>query len=231
MEQQALPAHYHGKVELDLCLRCNTLWFDPMENLALPPATVLRLARELLSHHAEGHAPLGSDLRCPRCDGRLRPSQRLVKGARYEVWECPDRHGHLSTLYSFLRERGLLQPLTEAKREELRRQAVQLSCGNCGAPVDLARAETCAHCRSPIALLNVDAMAETLQRLLAEEQRKANPNPEIVAMDAALAKMRTERAWRAMEAMERRDGYLTGTGNAGSLIEWVFAFLTRKTRP
>lgn len=225
MVEETFPAHYGRQVQIEICPDCDGLWFDRMESLALTPAAVLQLSYDLHERHGGERRPLAPTLRCARCASPLQRSVRKVKTGDYQVWACKDlTHGHFISFYGFLREKGLLVALSGAKLDELRRAVKQVSCSNCGAPVDVQRKDACDHCAAPLALLDVDAMTANLDKLRAEAERKANVVPELVAIDAALQKLRTERAFSAMDL----DAVPRGLGSPLNLLEWGLGRLFTK---
>lgn len=203
MAAERYPGHYGRKVELDVCHACNALWFDKLENLGLTAGGVLELLQSMHARHQERLLILPSLLRCPRCDGDLRSSRRRTHAIEYTVHDCPQGHGHFITFFELLREKDCVRPLRGEKLKALRNQVQSVSCSNCGAPVDLHKTAACTHCGAALALLDPDAMADTLSRLQAEHTRKTNPDGDQVAVDMALDRLRTERTFRQHERIDR----------------------------
>ena len=47
----------------------------------------------------------------------------------------------------------------------MRETVKQISCSQCGAPIDLARDNACTHCGAPIALVDPEGVAKAIQEL------------------------------------------------------------------
>jgi hypothetical protein len=107
------------------------------------------------------------------------------------------------TYFQFLRAKNVVRPLGEAEIGELRRHIRQISCANCGAPVDVEKDGVCRFCRTPLAILDADQVkkiAAEVHRGL--EKAAAGPDP---ALPIALALERS-RADRAFAETPARDG-------------------------
>lgn len=183
-----------------------------MENLALSAGGVLALLRSMNDRARDDRRPLPEGLRCPRCRATLRQSRRRTKDIRYTVHECPKGHGHFITFYELLREKDCIRPLKGDKLKELRRSVDVVNCSSCGAPVDLHRTAACEHCKAPLAMLDPQAMAETLERLSATDQRQANPDADQIAADMVLERLKTERTFAEHERIDRRAWGTSGRG-------------------
>lgn len=228
MTAETYPGHYGRTVQIDLCPRCDVLWFDRLENLALAPGSVLGLLERMAEAAGQERVRLADRLLCPRCDAPLRLGHRMTKDTRYEVAECPAGHGHLISFYNFLKEKGCVRPLRGEKLKALRAMTNSVPCSNCGAPVDLHRTTTCAHCGSPLALLDPDALRETLAGLRATAERRAAPVPEQVAADMILARLEAERAMRPDPGEMRRVS--SSWGRHGLLETSLIALVKRLLR-
>ena len=231
MATEHFPTHYGhmGDTELDLCHRCNAIWFDKMEHLALSPSGVIQLLKLMQDRHTGDRAVLPQRLDCTRCGGALRRSRRLAKQVPYEVFECPAGHGHFITYYEFLREKNMVRPLGGQKLRDLRRHVKQVNCSNCGAPIDLSLGTGCQHCKAPLAILDADAMTDTLTRLASEAERKSSPDAGQIQVQLMMDKLSTESVYKAMDAKYGQRHH-TGTSlsgdllfdMAGGLIAWLF---------
>ncbi len=206
MSAERFAGNYGREVELDICHRCNALWFDHLENVALSAGGILALLRSMHERETGERQPLPERTLCPECQGRLRPSWRMAPPSRYLVHACVQKHGHFISFFDLLREKGAIRPLSGEKLKALRAQVDVVSCSSCGAPVDLRTCAACAHCKAPLALLDPDALRETLERLAAEHERKSNPDGEQLAAEVLMQRLRTERTFRQHEAIERRRG-------------------------
>ena len=167
MEEHTLASHNGRTVTLDLCVPCQSFWFDARESLALTPASTLALFRVIGDHTGRSHATAAELAKCPRCQGRLRLAKDMQRNTRFEYLRCPNNHGRLITFFEFLKEKDFVRPLTAPQLAELRQTVQFLNCSNCGAPVDLAKESACGHCRSPLSMLDLsqaEALIEQLQR-------------------------------------------------------------------
>jgi hypothetical protein len=171
MKALTLDGHYERSVVVDLCQTCQAFWFDGLESLQLQPASVLELFRIVGEAGGGARAPLADDARCPRCDLQLVRTFDQQRQSRFEYRRCPEGHGRLTSFFNFLREKNFLQPLSAAQIEDLRRNLRSINCSNCGAPVDLVKSTACAHCQSPLSILDVGQA----ERLVAALQQKSMP--------------------------------------------------------
>jgi Zn-finger nucleic acid-binding protein len=224
MHIEQYPGHYGREVELDVCHHCNALWFDNLESLALSPGGVVSLLKSMHQRHAEDRGPMPMRMGCPRCGELLKVCQRRSpSNLRYAAFECPTREGYLITFYNLMREKNCIRPLTGEKLKELRKHVRMVSCSNCGAPVDIQKTTACDHCKAPLALLDPDAVRQTLERLQGVEDRRANPNPDAVVADMILARLETQSNFREIEAMDRK----IGVGYRAGLLEVALRTLFR----
>lgn len=180
MEQRFFDRKPSGKVELDLCFACHSIWFDQYESVALTPGAVLELFRLIHEHHDQPPRPLGDVLRCPACRAGLALTHDLQRATRISYYRCPKVHGRLTTFFQFLREKQFVRELTGGEIERLRATVKQVRCSSCGAPVDLARNAACAYCRAPVSILDAEAVRKTLDELDAQERGRRLGDPQEV---------------------------------------------------
>ena len=185
MDAESLPSHLAAPITIDVCLRCQALWFDDHESLQLSPAAVLTLFRLISEHAQASRAPASGEPSCPRC------GLRQQRATRFQYKRCARGHGRLITFVDFLREKDFIRPLTPLQIEELRRNVQVINCSNCGAPIDLTTSSSCGHCGSPLSMLDMK-QAGALVAALAEA---SEPRP----LDPALP-LRLEQARRETEA-------------------------------
>ncbi|NOY24303.1 MAG: hypothetical protein GXP62_00360 [Oligoflexia bacterium] len=202
MLAETYAGHYGREVALDICHHCNAIWFDKLENLGLTAGGVLALIQSMQARYQQDRQPLPQTMPCPRCTGQLKPSKRRTNTIQYTVSACQKGHGHFITYFELLREKDCVRPLSGAKLRKLREQVSSVNCSNCGAPVDIQKTAACTHCGAPLALLDPDAMAQTLERLSAEHDRKSNPNGDTVAVDMALDRLRTKRTFTQLDQID-----------------------------
>jgi hypothetical protein len=189
MTALTLDGHLGTKVELDLCPACQVIWFDHRESLRLSPGATLQLFRTIAERKQMSPPPLKDPLKCPRCDLRLLLTNDRQRNTPFRYRRCAREHGRLITFFDFLREKDFVRPLSAQQLVELRAHEQMVNCSNCGAPIDLAHASACAHCSTPLSMLDLNqigAMAEHLRQ--AEEASKTiDPHlPDRVAHEHAL---------------------------------------------
>ena len=165
MKELALDGQLGTKVKLDLCLSCQAFWFDGYESLKLTPASVLKLFRLIGEQPPSKPVALSDRAMCPRCQMRLIPTKDMQRSTRFEYQRCPARHGRLTSFFNFLREKDFIRPLTPEQIEDLRRNVQNVNCANCGASIDLAAGTACAHCGSPLSMLDMKQAKELIDTL------------------------------------------------------------------
>lgn len=157
-------AHYGVSLDLDHCVHCRIIWFDRHEAIELNNQAVLDLFAIIDRNRAPTHR-LAEPLSCPRCSTRMRFTHDVNRGGRISYFRCEYGHGRLTTYVQFLKEKGFVRDLQPAEIERLAAAIAQVNCSNCGAPVDLVRDPACRYCRSPISVLDTEAMNRTLVEL------------------------------------------------------------------
>ena len=166
MTALALDGHLGTKVDLDMCSACQVIWFDRLESLRLSPGATLSLFRTI-GERKQTPPPLGDPLKCPRCDLRLLLTNDRQRNTPFRYRRCAREHGRLITFFDFLREKDFVRPLSARQIAELRASVQSVNCSNCGAPIDLTLASTCAHCSTPLSMLDlnqIEVMAAHLRR-------------------------------------------------------------------
>lgn len=171
--EHTLPGHHGTTVIIDICRRCQAIWFDGHESLRLSPGGTLQLFRLIGEAAASAPQPAVATLRCPRCSLRLRPVEDRQRTTRFRYHRCPQGHGRLITFYDFLREKDFIRPLSADQIAQLRAHVQTINCSNCGAPVDLAHESRCGHCRSPLSMLDLGHATALVEQLRASEAPKA----------------------------------------------------------
>lgn len=193
MERRSLEGVYGPELEIDLCFSCHLLWLDKRESIHLSPRGTLDLFRGLAEHGDDPRHALGGEMGCPRCPGRLRLTRDIGKAGRFSYFACPSRHGRLTPFSEFLKEKQFVRTLDPLEQKQLRAEVRQVQCSGCGAPVDLAAGFACAHCGSPVTVLDAGAVEDTLKRLQEADARRTVDQEEGVARARALASVRAER--------------------------------------
>lgn len=197
MQAETLAGQMGRAVEIELCDPCQSIWFDARENLQLTPGATLGLFRLIGEHVSKPSLQDGDISKCPRCKAQLRRTQDMQRTTRFEYFRCPNNHGRLTTFFDFLKEKDFIRPLTPQQIAELRRNVQIINCSNCGGPIDLGKTTACAHCGSPLSMLDM----QQAERLV-EQLREADRTDKVVdpALPLALARARreTELAFQGM---------------------------------
>jgi len=89
----------------------------------------------------------------------------VQRSTHFSYYRCTWGHGRLTPFFQFLREKNFVRPVTGAELAVLKARLRTVQCSNCGAPVDLEHDTACPYCRSPIAILDPDAVAKALREL------------------------------------------------------------------
>jgi hypothetical protein len=154
-----------GPLEVGSCADCNLLWFDQSGSISLTPRAVLGLFQYIGQAAGAAKTPLASSFRCPRCAGELALTYDLQRSTRFTYWRCASDHGQLFTFNHFLREKNFIRSPSLAELAKLRDTVRQISCSQCGGPIDLTTDTACTHCGAPIALIDPDGVAKAVHDL------------------------------------------------------------------
>jgi DNA-directed RNA polymerase subunit RPC12/RpoP len=174
-----------GVIALDFCFPCQVIWFDSHESTKLSPGGILEVFKAFDARKAATRNTLPSLLDCPRCGSRLEVTQDVQHSTRFTYYRCSWGHGRLTPFLQFLREKNFIRPLTVAELADLKSKIRTIQCSNCGAPIDLARDTACPYCRSPIAILDTEAVSKTLRELADAQARRSTIDFDVLA-DALL---------------------------------------------
>jgi hypothetical protein len=181
MQTRRFARSTFGELSLDLCCDCHVIWFDQFESAQLAPGAVIELFRLIHEQRDRIARPLADRLACPHCSRGLQFTNDIQRSNRIVYYRCEQGHGRLSSFMQFLREKNFVRSLTGPEIAGLRARVAQVRCSGCGAPVDLARDAACAYCRSPVAILDADAVARTIAELGAAEARRTTMDPDRIA--------------------------------------------------
>ena len=151
--------------EVGSCAGCNLLWFDHSGSIGLTPRAVLGLFQYIGETAGNARTALASTFRCPRCTDPLALTHDLQRATRFTYWRCAYDHGQLFTFNMFLREKNFIRSPSLAELKKLRETVRQISCSQCGGPIDLARDTACTHCGASIALVDPDGVAKAVHDL------------------------------------------------------------------
>lgn len=221
MAAETLDGRLGRNVAIDICAGCQAFWFDRSENLQLSPASTLKLFRLIGDTPAQRRASISPVLKCPQCRSRLLNTHDMQRNTPFTYWKCPHEHGRFITFFDFLREKDFIRPLSALQIEELRRNVQTVNCSNCGAPIDLTRGSSCAHCASPLSMLDLKQAEDVVAQLRrASEPRSIDP-----ALPLELA-----RARREVEAAFAGSATATGWWSDASTRGLVEAGLTAVAR-
>jgi transcription elongation factor Elf1 len=205
-----------GRVGLDFCFPCQVIWFDEHESTELAPGGVIEVFKVFDAHRAPARTPLPELLDCPRCDSRLALTHDLQRTTHFSYYRCTWGHGRLTPFVQFLLEKNFVRPLSGSELASLQARVRTIQCSNCGAPVDLQKDTSCPYCRSPLAILDPDAIANTLRELNAAELKRSTIDVDRL-VDAMMMSPNFERS----DAAENRlagDLVATGIGLVASLL-------------
>ena len=194
---------YLGKdVDVDVCVPCQSIWFDAAEHLQLPPGATLTLFRVVGENVSRPQWEDRDLAHCPRCKGQLRRIQDIQRNTHFEYYRCPNQHGRLESFFDFLKEKSFIKPLLPHQISELRKIAHAVNCSNCGAPVDVAANARCSHCGSPLTMLDLDQADRLIEQLKNAETDSKAIDP---AWPLAVARARRDTE-AAFKNIERRHG-------------------------
>ena len=183
-----LDGHQGRPVKIDLCQACHAFWFDKFESLKLAPRSTLLLMKMIGEATSPGPRQFAARLQCPHCSTVLRKTQDMQRGTRFSYFRCTNEHGRFIRFFEFLREKNFIRPLSQEQINELRQHLQMVHCSSCGAPIDLSAQSSCAHCNSPISMLDM----KQPQELLAQLRQAAEPKPIDPTLPLELARARRE---------------------------------------
>jgi hypothetical protein len=193
MRRQSFERRPTGALDLDLCFECRSIWFDAYESTQLAPRAVIELFRLIHEHGAATARPVADDASCPRCRKRLRFTHDIQGTNRFVYYRCENDHGRLIAFFHFLREKHFVRSLSPVEIERLRATVQQVRCSSCGAPVNVERDAACSFCKTPLAILDADAVGRTLEGLVQADATMRKPPSPTAALDALLEGRRVER--------------------------------------
>lgn len=224
MTEHTLGGHMGTSVVIDVCLPCQAFWFDGRESLQLTPASTLTLFRVIGNEAATARHPLPARTTCPRCRLALTPVDDMQRTTRFRYRRCPKLHGRFITFFDFLREKNFIRPLSPTQLAELRAHVQTVNCSNCGAPVDLTNTTTCAHCQSPLSMLDLKHAQSVVEGLRTADVDLAEVDP-MLALERIRARRQSEHAFAQIDqgASWFREASSAGTVGAGliALGRWL----------
>jgi hypothetical protein len=177
MTALTLDGHLGTRIELELCAACQVIWFDQRESLRLSPGATLALFRTIGESKQTSPPPLADPVTCPRCGLRLLLTNDRQRNTPFRYRRCGREHGRLITFFDFLREKDFVRPLSPQQLAELRASVKMVNCSNCGAPIDLVNASACAHCSTPVSMLDVKQIERTVASLRQADEAARTIDP------------------------------------------------------
>jgi hypothetical protein len=219
MEQRRFGRHPSGDVVLDVCWDCHAFWFDQYESSALAPGAVIDLFRLIHDHRNQPTRPLADAMACPHCRKKLAFTQDLLRTNRITYYRCPDGDGRFTTFFQFLREKQFVRSLSPVEIDSLKATVRQVRCSSCGATVDLAKDSACPYCRSPISVLDGEAVEKALATLAQAGRKLAVPEPDRIA--AAFDQLAALQGNKPRESLWTRD--VSSMQTAPVLVDLVIA--------
>jgi hypothetical protein len=226
MQEHSVGGRHGRSVVIDLCEPCQSFWFDGRESLQLTPAATLALFRIIGERAARPRLQHGDVSKCPRCRARLRATTDMQRATRFSYFKCPNEHGRLISFFDFLREKDFIRPLTARQIDELRRNVQIVNCSNCGAPIDLVKGSACAHCDSPVSMLDMNQTERVVEQLRNAERPDKEIDPAL-ALNLARARREVERAFSGENPRAWFDD-VTENGLVGAGLHVVATWLRRK---
>ena len=153
------------------------------------------------------------------CVTALALTQDLQRTTHFTYWRCRNDHGRLTTFHQFLREKNFIRAPSPAELAKLRATVRQISCSQCGAPVDLATDSACKHCGAAIALIDPEGVAKALRDLAAGMSSRAPSDPD--AMRTTLRDAQINAIFDLNRKRQREGGddlVAIGTAAIGALV-------------
>jgi hypothetical protein len=209
-----------ASLDVYCCAGCSLFWFDRLASIRLTPRAVLALF-QYIGQAGAARNVLATAFACPRCNGALSFTHDIQRATHFTYWRCLNGHGQLITFNQFLAEKNFIRAPSADELAKLRDTVRQISCSQCGGPVDLTTESACPHCGAPITLIDSDGVAKALQDLAAGAS--ANP-PAPDAARTALADAQIDALFnleRIREREGRHDLLSVGTAAIGALLNRV----------
>lgn len=206
-----------GDLPIDICPSCKLIWFDRYESLQLAAGGLLELFKMINAHRDDPAVPVPARMGCPRCGDLLVLTHDMQRSTRFVYFRCTGGHGHLTAFYQFMRAKNFVRSLSPVEVNRLSAEIKQVRCSGCGAPINLDTESACSFCGAPIAVLDADAMKDTLAELIADSQKRQKAAAGLTTVDGmikALDHGEGERGAAARDAM-----YRTAGGRAPDLLD------------
>jgi hypothetical protein len=222
---RSLPAYGVARpIVVEACATCNLFWFDDAGSVRLTPTAVIDLFKYIGTVSGNPRTVLTSSFICPRCSRPLAFTHDLQRTTRFTYWRCLRDDGQLITFAQFLREKNFVRTPSPAELAKLRETVRQVTCSQCGAPVDLATDSACPHCGTPVSLVDPDGVAKALQSLSADQATRAPADP--ATMRALLAEAEVSAAFDRERMREGGVGQDLITIGVAAIGAWLVNRLT-----
>jgi len=206
MEKKSLDRKVTGKIELDLCFPCRSIWFDRYESLQLQPASVIELFRAISAHSDDQPQQLPEKLACPRCGDPLAVTMDRSKSGAFNYLRCMNQHGHFIVFGQFMIEKGFVRQLGGDELKKLKADIGIVRCAGCGAPVDIRKDSACTFCHAPIAILDPQAVESALANYQREADKRTLPQQADLLADSLMDEQRVLNRSMARERMHEDIG-------------------------
>jgi hypothetical protein len=200
MTSHVLQASIGTPIEAGDCSGCSLLWFDGGSGTRLAPGAVLSLFQTIGGASSE-RPMLRSSFVCPRCTGRLAFTHDLQRTTHFTYWRCPSDHGQLIGFGQFLLEKNFVRAPSPEELAKLRLTVREISCSQCGAPINLQNDSACPYCHAAIAMIDPEGIAKAVRELAAAGHGPVAPVPATMS-GAALDSAQLE----AIFSLDRIDG-------------------------
>lgn len=198
MHPHRVDGYLGREVDVDVCVACQSIWFDAQEHLQLTPGATLTLFRVIGENVSRPQWEDRDLAHCPRCRAQLRRTQDIQRNTHFEYFRCPNQHGRLESFFDFLKEKNFVKPLSALQIAELRKYAHSVNCSNCGAPVDLRVNAQCSHCGSPLTMLDLDQADRLIEQLKQADAGSKTIDPSW-PMAVEQARRQTEATFKVLE--------------------------------
>ena len=192
MRSLALARAPLAPLPVDVCDDCEALWLDATESQQMTPGAVLAMFQTIAAAKPGLRRPYRALLPCPRCTTPLSLTQDIQHTTRFTYFRCRYGHGRFTPYVQFLREKNFIRPIDPAEIERLKSLVTTVRCVSCGAPVPLDTSAVCPYCRSPVMLLDPQAVDRAVAQLQAAETKRA-ASDEPLSAEAVLAIANVER--------------------------------------
>jgi Zn-finger nucleic acid-binding protein len=225
MRAYRLDGQLGREIDIDVCARCQSIWFDGQESLQLTPGAILAVFRIIGENVTRPEMRDGDIMRCPRCGGQLRRTEDLQRNTRFEYFRCPNKHGRLIAFFDFLKEKNFVKPLMPEQIVELRKYVKSVNCSNCGGPVDLTLHSECTHCGTPLSIIDIAQAERLVAQLHAADDRSRQPVDPGLPLALAQARRQAEKAFEGAPDHDQWGHDLGSLGTVGASLSAIMRLI------